>query len=225
MLLSHQRRFIYLKTVKTGGTSVEIYFEPYCVDPELYRGEQHNRPAIVSDWGLAGERGSADGTWYNHMPASRVRELVGEEVWNGYFKFCVVRNPFDKVVSQFWYQQTDPVRAALNKGDFNVVRKAFWEWCRSLDFPADRFIYTVDGMPAVDHFIRYERLPEGLDQVCRRLEIPWEPHRLGRYKSGYRLRGEHFAEYYNPRTAALVRAEFAWELDYFQYSADTPAAS
>ena len=93
MLLSHPYRFISLKTVKTGGASVEIYFERYCVDPALYRGEQHNGAAIVSSWGVIGERGSADETWYNHMPASRVRELVGEDVWSGYFKFCVVRKP------------------------------------------------------------------------------------------------------------------------------------
>jgi hypothetical protein len=36
MLVSHQRKFIYTKTVKTAGSSVESYFEPYCISPEEY---------------------------------------------------------------------------------------------------------------------------------------------------------------------------------------------
>ena len=31
MLVSHQKKFIFTKTKKTEGTSVESFFEPYCV--------------------------------------------------------------------------------------------------------------------------------------------------------------------------------------------------
>ena len=31
MLISHRKQFIYTKTYKTAGTSVEVYFEPYCM--------------------------------------------------------------------------------------------------------------------------------------------------------------------------------------------------
>jgi hypothetical protein len=31
ILVSHFRKFIFLKTIKTGGTSVEIFFEEFCV--------------------------------------------------------------------------------------------------------------------------------------------------------------------------------------------------
>jgi hypothetical protein len=72
MLISHVRQFIYLKTRKTAGTSVEIYFEPYCVDPRHYHGEEHERKGAVSDWGIVGARRQASlQTWYNHMPADR----------------------------------------------------------------------------------------------------------------------------------------------------------
>ena len=49
MLISHICRFIYLKTRKTAGTSVEIYFEPFCVDPKSYGGERHNTEPEVSE--------------------------------------------------------------------------------------------------------------------------------------------------------------------------------
>ena len=33
MLVSHARKFIYTKTLKTAGTSVEVFLEPYCRPP------------------------------------------------------------------------------------------------------------------------------------------------------------------------------------------------
>src|SRR5262245_55855185 len=79
MLISHARRFIYLKTLKTAGTSIEVYFERECV--ETYLGPRHETPEIITPQGIVGFRGTGalpPGTvWYNHMPASRVREIIG----------------------------------------------------------------------------------------------------------------------------------------------------
>ena len=55
MLISHRKRFIYTKTVKTAGTSVESYFEPYC----MREGEwsfSHSRAEYVSEAGIVGIR-------------------------------------------------------------------------------------------------------------------------------------------------------------------------
>lgn len=218
MLISHICKFIYLKTRKTGGTSVEIFFEPYCVDPKLYAGERHAREQLVSSWGIVGSRGSANAAWSNHMSGERVHELAGEEVWNSYRKFCVVRNPFDKVVSWFWHTASDGLREDLARADFSQVRKNFDAWTSRLDFPADRFIYYAGETVLVDEFIRYEKLQDDLMALCGRLEIPWQPERLGRYKSGFRKRRENFAEYYTPDASRRVAEEFAWELEYFRYS-------
>jgi hypothetical protein len=218
MLISHRCRFIYLKTRKTGGTSVEIYFEPYCLAPQSDASVQHHRPPAVSEWGVVGSRGFADETWFNHMPASRVRELIGDDIWGQYYKFCVVRNPFDKVVSQFWFDLAPPLRETLWQADFSVVREAFSAWSAGLHFPSDQWIYTIDDAPAVDRFVRYERLPKDLAEVCHRLAIPWQPDRLGRYKGEFRMRKEPFSEYYDDTAASRVRRKYAWELEYFGYS-------
>jgi hypothetical protein len=128
MLISHLYKFIYLKTVKTGGTSVEIYFEPYCVAPGTPAGDRHFREAESSQFGVIAPRGDPipnDPILHPHMSASRIREITGEALWNEYYKFSVVRNPFDKVVSQFWIVLFPPVRELLKHADFSAVRKVF----------------------------------------------------------------------------------------------------
>src|ERR1700733_11566481 len=180
MLLSHVHKFIYLKTVKTGGTSVEIYFEPCCKDPES-RGEvPHNRDQEVSKWGIIGSRGRPfqGQTWYNHMTAASVLALIGPQMWRDYYKFCVVRHPYDKAVSLFWHQLSQGHRAELKYAPFAAVRTAFEEWLKDAELPADRKIYSIGDHPVVNRFVRYESLLSGLAEVCHDLHIAWDASRL-----------------------------------------------
>jgi len=221
MLISHLHRFIYMKTFKTGGTSVEIYFERYCTDPARTFGERHEREWETSKWGIIAARGDRfvpGRTWYNHMPAGRVLALIGPELWSSYYKFCVVRNPYDKLVSSFWHGLPNPQRLQLQSADFDEVRKQFRQWVTTADHPRDRNIFTISGLPVMNRYVRYEDLHGGLEAVCRDLALPWDPSRLGYYKSGARLRNEPYAEYYDKSSAELALSLYHWEFDYFQYS-------
>ncbi|MCU1329217.1 MAG: hypothetical protein JWN34_4587 [Bryobacterales bacterium] len=225
MLVSHVCRFIYLKTIKTAGTSAEIYFEPFCVDPKAWQGALHGRGELVSDFGIVGARGSearsASGgvTWYNHMTASEAVARLSPEIWNSYYRFCLVRDPWDKVVSQFWYHLSPSRRAALSRGEFSIVRQALSNWLETGRLPLDRHIYTLNDKLAVDDTIRYENLVPDMERLCRRLGIPWQPRRLGMYKSGYRLRQELARDYFDDAAGAQIRTAFAWEFENLGYSA------
>ncbi len=221
MLISHLHRFIYMKTFKTGGTSVEIYFERYCTDPALEFQARHERDSETSKWGVIGARGNSfvpGRTWYNHMPAGRVRALIGPELWNSYYKFCVVRNPFDKIVSSFWHHLPPDERLDLQSADFDTVRTHFQQWLTATDHPMDRNAFTISGLPVLNRYVRYEDLHAGLQGVCRDLSLPWDPLQLGRFKSDTRLRTEPYGEYYDRTSMALVSNLYTWELDYFGYA-------
>jgi hypothetical protein len=224
MLVSHVCRFIYLKTIKTAGTSVELYFEPFCVDPKTWQGELHGRGELVSDYGIVGARGSearfetGGVTWYNHMPASEATAKLPPEIWNSYYRFCVVRDPWDKVVSQFWYHLSPSDRTALSRCEFSAVRLALSNWLQTGRLPIDWQIYTLNGKLAVADTIRYENLLPDMERLCRRLEIPWQQRRLGRYKSGYRPRCESARDYFDDAAAMQIRAAFEWEFANLGYS-------
>jgi hypothetical protein len=51
MLISHRYRFICTKTVKTAGTSVENFFEEFCM-PEGEWTESHGRDEYESPTGI-----------------------------------------------------------------------------------------------------------------------------------------------------------------------------
>ena len=51
MLISHKYKFIYLKTIKTASTSVEAYFERFCM-PENDYELSHDREVYESNFGV-----------------------------------------------------------------------------------------------------------------------------------------------------------------------------
>lgn len=225
MLLSHAHRFIYTKTVKTAGTSVEVYFENACVPAGANLINGHYVEETVTPAGIIGYRGAdpCGRTWYNHMPAKAIRDLIGRATWDEYYKFCVVRNPFDKMVSLWWFINSRQEYRHEHQ-DFSKIRADFCSWCAGhAKFAIDRDKYLIDGRISVDFFIRYETLTEGLDSVCRQIGYPFQPERLGRFKSDSRVIKRPFSDYYDRSAAAAVAAAFDWELDYFCYARPSEA--
>ncbi|MEO0408567.1 MAG: hypothetical protein AAF289_14565, partial [Cyanobacteria bacterium P01_A01_bin.135] len=109
MIISHQHKFIFVKTKKTAGTSLEVFLSQHCgpVDvvtpiyprvephearnyqggfnplPELAMRLRHRHPLkpTLRDY-------QAGKAFYNHLPAATIRCRVPRQVWNQYFKFC-----------------------------------------------------------------------------------------------------------------------------------------
>ena len=240
MIISHRKRFIFTKTVKTAGTSVESYFEKYCMREGEW-SKSHSRQEQVTDEGIIGFRGSNAGkcTWYNHMPAQKVRNLIGQDIWNDYFKFTVVRNPFDKLISGFFmfeknkrnYSSLRKIKAFAGRisrtgnpidritGKTEIER--FRSWIRNGGMIIDRDKYLIDGKECMDYIIRFEELNEGVNHVCDQLSIPFEPDLIPTFKKGIRPDGSHIRGFYDDETEGIVRKIYAWELEKFGY--DLPA--
>ena len=95
---------------------------------------------------------------YNHAPASEIRERIGAQSFDSYRKFCVVRNPWDRAVSLYFWRKNRPDADQLKEGT------SFADFVRETpsDILSDYDIFTIDGAAAVDRFVRYENLDTDL---------------------------------------------------------------
>jgi hypothetical protein len=228
MLISHRKKFIFIKTVKTAGTSVEVYFEKWCM-PEGEWSESHAREEFISTAGIIGHRGPDAHTrkWQNHMSAKAVKELVSEDVWNSYFKFTVIRNPFEKVVSDFYFKkylfdnklQNDHFFStnSFNINDDQISILRFREWVREANFSLDTDKFYADGVDYMDYYIQYEKLNEGIRYVCKKLSIPFQENLIPRLKSGIRNMNLPIGKFYDSESISVINRSFSWEIEKFKY--------
>jgi hypothetical protein len=148
---------------------------------------------------------NADGSlrFYTHMPAAEVRALVGEEVWTSYYKWCVERNPWDKVISDYCNRHRNPAtRPSL---------RTFLESGAALRAVNYR-LYTIGGRVAVDHIARYEQLPTELNRIATLLGLPATAFDLPLTNSSVRPDRFHYSELYTPEDRAVVDRFFSEEI-------------
>ena len=214
MLVSHTHKFIYLKTRKTAGTSVEAYFDQFCLPPNELHG-QHDLVGRQSKYGICSGRNNLTHiepnidtdvqaySVYNHMSAEELKQELGNEIWSSYFKFCVVRNPWDRAISMFWFKDS-LLRYKLEQNpdlSFDEIIKQFEYWSGTVPnkrwVEPDYNIWSIDGQCIVDDVVRYETINED----CARLSLKFgkEFTELPRYKTESRKQKHPYQSYYtNP---------------------------
>lgn len=200
MIISHRYRFIFVKTIKTAGTSIEAYLSAHCGPRDILTPLQ---PPVE------GHVPRNHGRFYNHFSAWGIRQVVPRELWKGYFKFCVERNPWDKTVSDFCMQR-HRANGELTFGQY-IDRGRF---CRSWELYTD----TDERSLLVDRVLRYERLDQELGEVFEKLGVPWKGTLDVHAKSGYRPPGRHYREWYTDAQRDRVGAAFANEIQAFGYA-------
>lgn len=216
MLISHRKKFIYLKTRKTGGTSVEVTLEPYARPEGQVARRQHDPVPQISDAGIIGARGKGvrdEAEWFNHMPASLVKNKISDDVWDSYLKICNVRNPWDKVVSYFHYRR----RNAKDKAE-DIIFKRFNQFLHETeDISQDISVFTINDEPIVDEFIRYESLDEDFARVCKKLDL--DVAELPVMKANARgTKKIPYQRYYDEETKKIVAERFQKDIEILGYT-------
>ncbi|MFT4851513.1 MAG: hypothetical protein ACI83B_004079 [Sediminicola sp.] len=218
MLVSHRKKFIFVKTGKTAGTSVEVFFEKFCF-PENEWIFSHGRDEYINPLsGIVGYRGASKDNvkFYNHMPASKLCTELGKDIWDNYFKFTVVRNPFDKMVSAFFHFEKSQNPNKYSMDNLTDIQR-FRNWVNDGGKILDRDIYLIAGEVAVDYFIRFESLKEDIETVCQKLQLDYDLADLPTLKSEHRDRTIRLKDFYDAPTEKIVRDLFKFEIEYFDY--------
>lgn len=206
MIASRAHRFVFIKTRKTAGTSIEIALSRHCGPDDLVtRISADDEELRAAAGGVGPQNDDTDPSSYAHMGARRVIEVIGRETWDDYFTFAVERNPFDVVASSFRYSARKP-----------TFTKTFAEFVRTprrlVRLALNERLYRLGGNVIVDVVYRYEELPDAVADISSRLGLDLDlPHA----KQGT---GPHYRELYGPGDAEIVAERFARTIREFGYA-------
>jgi len=209
VIVSHEHGFVFMKTRKTAGTSVEIALSRVCGPEDVITPVTEEDEALRRAAGGRGpqhylEPPNLERKAFNHMPVSMVRTMLGRRRFESYFSFAIERNPWDAVVSLFHWRNRDTGSGSPLPSFAEYVASEAVE-----TFAAkNQRIYRLRGEVAVDRVLRYESLGDELGAVWTRLGLPGTPD-LPHAKAGVRPRGPSYREYYDDASRERVAALFA----------------
>lgn len=204
MICSHDWRFIFLKTRKTAGTSVEIALSRFMgpldiitplmpTDEALRYSDSHNLarnyaslqihvpeeiPEDLETYFYQTEQAPAIvSKMYNHITAGELKRIVGDRIWKQYFRFTIERDPFKRIESQYYWLTRKITEEEM---PFSV-------WLRT-SMPiqrANQLVYINNGALAVDFVIDFAKLNDDLALLAEVFGWPWSGD-LPRAKSTFR---------------------------------------
>lgn len=183
MILSHKNRYIFLKTTKVGGTSLEIALSRHCGERDIisaisaedeitrqqlgFPGAQNHKKNIseygIRDYARLLLKAEPACAFYNHMPAAAIKSRVGDQIWGDYLKFSVVRNPYDYAVSRFFWDKRNGNQASgfrdylLSNPEVLLV---------------NRKITRLGDACCVDFMLRYEHFATDLVELSQKIALP-----------------------------------------------------
>jgi hypothetical protein len=122
-----------------------------------------------------------------------------------YFKFSCVRNPWDRILSLFYFRN----------GSFLGTRE-FAQFIRQDTSQATLSCtekLSLQGIIGVDFCIRFESLQRDFDVVCDRLDIPRQALPVVNRSS----KRQPFSEFYDQHTRQLIADRYRDDIENFGY--------
>lgn len=180
-MYSDQLQCILVHIYKTGGTSIERVLRKY------------TKPQP------------------KHSPAFKMKKRMGAEIWDKYYKFSIVRNPWDKILSSYCYRlqrKFTPSSVTFEKFvmDFNNQ-----EHQRPFRQTQLSWLTDEEGNFLVDKVLRFEKLTEGWEEVQAQLQINIPLPHINKSKH------RDYKHYYNKRMKKAVEERFGEDIEAFGY--------
>ncbi len=216
-MIAHSLKAIYVHITKTAGSSIEVALDAV---------EQRNTGATDL---ATGEHVNVVTGEEKHLTARQCRQWVGEDKWREYFKFAVVRNPWDRFHSLWWNGRYVGKRHELSLPEFadHYLHRNLSGRLQSLlqgrlrihqrFRPQVDWLRSANGEIEMDYICRFETIAKDFAVVAERLGLPSAELPRVLVKNRSPLSRSFYADDFDDRTRELISAYYAEDIETFGY--------
>ena len=215
MRISYRHKFIFIHVDRTGGTSISTALDRYS-----FRQSDLSRLVAAALRRIGFRAGYY--RWQKnptqHVSAAFLKSRLPTKVFESYFKFAFVRNPWDWIVSLYHARLQHPVHPEYELARYLGDFPSYLQWWVDNKRSQQKDLLVDDNNNLLVDFVgRFESLESDFKTICRRLGLKLTlPHRndsIFRVTKDYR-------EYFDADTRDLVAEVCADDIRLFGYSFD-----
>ncbi len=108
----------------------------------------------------------------DHLGADKIRELIGPNLFYNYLKIAIIRNPYQKAISwYFWKKRREKLSEIKEDFEEFIASSCRQKRIRSNPF-LDYYQIHIDGKSIADFIIRYEHLNEDIKKLEEKIACP-----------------------------------------------------
>lgn len=213
-MVSDSKKFIFIHVPKTGGNSLQEALIEYSEDK--ISSDKNNQDGIER-FGL---KSSHSTKLKKHSILRDYKSHLKTKLYNEYFKFSVVRNPYERAISLYFspiFQRTE-----FNEKEFRKMLRS----CHPLAYYVNEIslfekLISKFGLfrgnkynlkSQVDFILRFENLEADLFHLKNHLNVD-----LNILKHRNKSIRKKYQDYYTPATRDLVYRKFKNEIEEFDY--------
>ena len=223
-MICEKHNCLFVHVPKTGGQSVERFF----LALNLLTWEE--RSPLLLRYNDDPRKGPES---LSHLYAREYIECgyLSEESYHRFYKFAFVRNPWDRIVSEYRYRYAGRFEFSDFIKNQLSVECAYCDKYRHIAPQCD-FIFDTEGNQLVDFVGKFENLQEDFTQICEQLKI--EDSKLPFVNSSLsaRSRGANYGslfrnkakpkdkiyrQYYDSQTRGIVEGLYRRDVEQFNY--------
>jgi len=161
----------------------------------------------------------------SHRKIINYKKIFSKRTFNSYYKFSFVRNPWDRLVSTYFFLKADGITkkdklwSENNLGKYNDFNVFVSEWLteenisNSLHFQHQHsFLENEKGEIKIDFIGRVENIEEDFETIVARLNINRSLKNTNKSK-----RKKDYKQYYNEESKAVVAKVYHKDIELFNY--------
>jgi hypothetical protein len=213
MVYSRKKKFLFIHIPKTAGTSLREVLNRNAAGSGLLNFISRR----ITRWnpGLGQRFFYRWRTFEPHLHFSEAQDLLPSRELESCFKFCFVRNPYERLVSFFRHiekHQTHPYHERVkNWGGFPGLVENLGELAEPSQLS---YTLNLNGRPSMDFVGRFENIHQDFGIVAGRLGIePELPHRNANP-------GSRWQDFYTGALRNQVYRFYEEDFSVFGYSGD-----
>lgn len=205
MVISHRHQFIFFAVPKTGSQSIRLFLRKHLDKNDWEQSNLLYKSRLPFPEVAKQKNG--------HITALQIKPHLDKAVWNKYYKFAFVRNPWDRFIS---------FCAFLKKQEFSFEEnpKIFMEFILNnpkkmnhlLIKQQHKFICDANKTIMINFVGKMENMDSDMKKVCSVLKIPFEP--IPHVNS---TPHKNYKEYYNDDLINKVGEKFSEDISIFNY--------